>query len=70
MKNTWPGGVRHAIDQKDHEEWNSKNYPGTLQLCNLCEEPTGRCEEDTIWNKEGEPICEDCAKKEEERKEE
>jgi len=60
--NTWPGGKRHAMTQKDHEAWNAKHYPGTLQLCSKCEKPTGRCEEDSIWDEEtGEPLCEECA---------
>jgi len=51
--NTWPSGYRHAMSQKEHERWNSSHYPGTLQLCSLCDEPTGRCEEDGIWTKDG-----------------
>ena len=59
--NTWPGGFRHAMDQSEHEKWNAVHYPGTLQLCNVCGEPTGRCEDDTIYTKDGEPLCEGCA---------
>ncbi len=58
--NTWPGGRRKTLTQAEHEAWNRTNYPGTLQICALCGEPTGRCEEDAIWNEEGEPICESC----------
>ena len=59
--NTWPGGKRIALSQKQHEEWNSYNYPGTLQICDLCGEPTERCEEDAIyWDDDSEPICLDC----------
>lgn len=61
MENTWPGGVRRAISQKRHKQWNANNYPGTRQLCNKCGEPTGGCEEDTIWSEDGEPLCEECA---------
>lgn len=35
-QNTYPGGYRHAIEQREHEKWNAAHYPGTLQL--LCEE--------------------------------
>lgn len=60
MNNTWPGGFRHALSQNNHEKWNDSNYPGTRQICVACGEPTGRCEEDTIYNSDGHPICEDC----------
>ncbi len=63
MKNTWPGGARRALHQHEHEQWNDANYPGTRQLCANCEEPTERCEDDAIWNEEGEPLCEGCAGK-------
>jgi len=58
--NTWPGGKRHAIHQDEHEKWNVSHYPGTRQLCVLCGEPTGKCEDDAIKNADGEPICEEC----------
>ena len=58
--NTWPGGHRHAMSQSNHEEWNKVNYPGTRQLCSACGEPTGRCEDDSLYDTEGEPLCEDC----------
>ena len=58
--NTWPGDRRRALTQKEHEAWNSYNYPGTLQLCCNCGEPTERCEEDAILDDNGEPLCEDC----------
>jgi len=61
MGNTWPNGYRHAITQREHEDWNSHNWPGTLQLCVVCEQPTGRCEEDEIVNALGQPICEECS---------
>ena len=60
MPNTWPGSVRHAMTQSEHEMWNASNYPGTRQLCVECEEPTGQCEEDGLWNDDGEPLCRDC----------
>lgn len=59
-RNTWPGGCRHAMHQDQHEAWNSRNYPGTLQLCSVCDEPTGRCEEDELCLEDGEPLCETC----------
>ena len=46
--NTWPKGYRYGMYQNEHEKWNSQNYPGTLQICIKCEEPTGRCEEDSL----------------------
>lgn len=62
MANTWPGGFRHAMHQNEHEAWNAKNYPGTRQLCARCDEPTGRCEEDTLWSggEDQIPLCEEC----------
>ena len=60
--NEWPGGRRHAMDQGEHEKWNASHYPGTRQMCCCCNEPTGRCEEDSIWDeKTGGPMCEECA---------
>lgn len=59
--NTWPKGYRHAISQSEHEEWNRRNYPGTRQLCSICERPTGRCEDDSIYI-DDEVVCEDCYK--------
>ena len=58
--NTWLGEKRHAMHQNEHEQWNLTHYPGTRQLCSRCEEPTGRCEEDTIWSEDVEPLCESC----------
>ena len=62
--NTWPSGYRHAMYQSEHEKWNSKNYPGTRQLCSKCDVPTGRCEDDSLYE-EGHydlPLCEECWK--------
>lgn len=58
--NTWPNGHRQSLSQADHERWNSHNYPGTRQLCEECEDPTGRCEEDAMYSGERGPLCEDC----------
>lgn len=60
--NTWPDGHRHAMDQGDHESWNAKNYPGTRQMCGICDEPTGHCEDDSTFDAEGRPLCDDCRK--------
>jgi hypothetical protein len=58
--NTWPNNYRHAMYQSEHEAWNSNNFPGTRQECSECGNYTERCEEDSFYNKEGDPICEDC----------
>ena len=57
--NTWPGGQRKALTQDAHAAWNAQHYPGTRQLCTVCDEPTGRCEEDTLELGAG-PLCESC----------
>lgn len=59
--NTWPNGQRKAIHQSEHEEWNRKHYPGTRQLCDKCQSPTGRCEDDSIYRNDEGPLCEECA---------
>ena len=59
-RNTCPGGNRYAMTQVQHEEWNSSNYPGTRQLCINCDNPTGRCEEDSIFIDDHGPLCEEC----------
>lgn len=61
--NSWPGGNRHAMDQDEHEKWNTENYPGTLQICCKCAEPTTYCEEEGYYDDEGEAYCFDCATK-------
>ena len=65
--NTWPDGTGFttkpkALTQSEHKRWNASHNPGTRQLCDLCGEPTGRCEEDATWSVDGEPLCEECAK--------
>lgn len=60
MKNTWPRGYRHALFQDDHERWNSYNYPGTRQLCSECEQPTGNCEDDSLFLNDRGPLCKEC----------
>ena len=45
----------------EHEAINAREYPGTRQLCETCDEPTGRCEEYSIYTEEGDgPMCLDC----------
>ncbi len=59
--NTWPKGCRHPMSQYDHEVWNQRNYPGTRQMCSICDEPTGYCEKDEILTVDGDPVCWDCS---------
>lgn len=58
--NTWPNEFQREMYQYEHEKWNAHHYPGTRQLCVLCSNPTGRCEEDAIYDGELGPLCEDC----------
>ena len=60
MINTWPNNRRRAMSQQAHKDWNSYNKPGTLQLCAVCQQPTGRCEEDELVDTLGQPVCEEC----------
>jgi hypothetical protein len=60
LRNSWPGGYQHAMHQLEHKSWNASHYPGTRQLCSICEQPTGRCEEDSMRSHSGEPLCEEC----------
>jgi hypothetical protein len=47
--------------QSEHEAINRREYPGTRQLCIDCGEPTGRCEDDSIYLEDGHgPLCVDC----------
>ena len=49
------------MHQSGHEAWNARHYPGTRQLCTLCDEPTGRCEDDSLYaSDESGPYCEKC----------
>jgi len=59
--NTWPDGKRKAMTQEEHRHWNADNYPGTLEICCKCDEPTGNFEEDNIIDDDGKPYCHDCA---------
>jgi formylmethanofuran dehydrogenase subunit E len=58
--NTWPDGQRRAMTQSEHAEWNRYNDPGTRQVCSQCGEYTERCEEDSMYNEDGEPVCLRC----------
>jgi hypothetical protein len=50
-----------ARTQAEHAAINAREYPGTRQLCALCDEPTGRCEEDAIYDSLGNgPMCPEC----------
>jgi hypothetical protein len=51
-----------AYTQDEHERINAREYPGTRQLCYVCEQPTGRCEDDTITldDEPYQPLCEEC----------
>ncbi len=57
MSNLWDG---KALDQSTHERINAQHYPGTRQLCCKCDDPTGRCEEDSFYVGELGPLCRDC----------
>jgi hypothetical protein len=53
--------------QCEHARINAREYPGTRQLCVQCDEPTGRCEDDSIYieleNQDSlGPLCEECYK--------
>jgi hypothetical protein len=60
MSNEWPSGYRHAMSQTEHEKWNATHHPGTRQECDLCNEYTGRCEEDSLTTDDGLDLCEEC----------
>lgn len=60
MYNTWPNGHRHAMSQSEHIAWNTRNYTGTRQMCVICDEPTERCEEDSIYYNDEGPLCTEC----------
>lgn len=62
--NAWPNGTRRAMTQAEHSNWNADNWPGTRQMCTRCNEPTGRCEEDSLLSDDGDSLCEECHDKE------
>ena len=50
-----------SINQSEHERINAREYPGTRQICEICDEPTGNCEDDSITcGVCGRIICENC----------
>jgi len=52
---------RHVMTQCQHMVRNATHYPGTRQLCAECDEPTGRCEDDSLYTDDEEgPFCEEC----------
>lgn len=52
--------MRRTYSQPEHERINAREHPGTRQLCVICDEPTGRCEDDVIYVADIGPLCEDC----------
>lgn len=53
-------GHRRALDQDQHRAINARHYPGTRQLCSECDQPTGRCEENSLYAHDMGPLCEQC----------
>lgn len=53
----WKG---KALDQSTHAAINARHYPGTRQLCCICDLPTGRCEDDSLYHDDCGPLCEEC----------
>jgi len=53
-------GGHLPLSQSTHAKINSKYYPGTRQLCYECDQPTGRCEDDTLSWEDISPLCEEC----------
>ena len=47
-------------DQATHRAINAVHYPGTRQLCIDCDQPTGRCEEDSNFIGDFGPLCDEC----------
>jgi hypothetical protein len=61
---------KRTYTQCEHARINAREYPGTRQLCCVCGEPTGLCEEDSIYlEPEFEhqsplgPLCEECCER-------
>ena len=53
--------IMFAISQAEHAAINAREYPGTRQVCVVCAQPTGRCEEDAIYDSLGNgPLCPEC----------
>lgn len=50
-----------ALSQDTHRQINSRHYPGTRQMCVICDQPTGRTTgEDSMYNGDEGPVCEEC----------
>jgi len=52
--------AKKTYTQCEHERINSREYPGTRQLCYECDEPTGLCEDDGLLDEDGNWLCEEC----------
>jgi hypothetical protein len=52
-----------SYTQCEHNRINAREYPGTRQICVECEEPTERCEDDSIFSNDTGPLCIDCYNK-------
>ena len=52
-----------SYTQCEHARINAKEYPGTRQLCIDCDQPTGRCEDDSIFYEDDGPFCIGCYNK-------
>jgi hypothetical protein len=52
--------MRQVFSHSEHLKVNAMEYPGTRQLCAKCGEPTGRCEDDSIFIEDEGPLCEAC----------
>jgi len=46
--------------QSQHKKYNAMHYPGTRQICIICDCPTERCEEDALYIEDHGPICDGC----------
>lgn len=60
-------GRGRGLSPDQHEAVNARHYPGTRQLCVECDQPTGRCEEDSILIGDLGPLCEECAERYQDR---
>jgi len=53
-------GQRRALYPSQHDAINARHFPGTRQLCEECDQPTGRCEDDSLYHEDHGPLCEAC----------
>jgi len=50
-----------AKTQSEHARINAREFPGTRQICVMCDKPTERCEEDEIFSEDRiGPLCLEC----------